>query len=463
MAKRRNRVRTRKRKKRLKYYIIGAASALLMCIIIGAFLYVFMAKYKVDYYQKRIQRYEAMQRRIVLTLSNAQLANGAFADYPATNGTVHITPRDACYTVMAILRSNIDGSIETARRYFDWHFSKMNTADEDICGLTGTVYDYEAILSDGQLIYEQSTNSYDTADASAALLLTALATYAEYTGDVSYLLSHVQEILLTLEVLDALTTEKLSIGRPDAPRYSLKDNTEVIQGYWAGAYMLEKLLAAGGLDVATQNQLSLALEDARDSWTTMEGMLKTKLYVTRQGHYHASVNIDVEGLSFGNFSWETFYPDAVVQLFPTITGVSDARSRKSKALYRKFCASWDWQDLDFLSEYTEDYCGYLAYCAALRGDIARLDDYFNQLESRGILTDAAYPKHNSDTAWLALACQQHIVWMNAEIVRWDPLNLYAGWSLDYEQEGFAWSDFISFEWIDAIWDENGTRPFDFSG
>lgn len=414
-----------------------------------------MAKYKVDYYQKRIEHYEDMQQRIVLTLNSAQLENGAFADYPAVNGTVRITPHDACYTVMAILRSNIDDRAETARRYFDWHFSKMNTAEKDVCGLAGTIYDYEVTLANGQLMHEQSTNAYDTADGGAALLLTALATYAEYTGDMSYLASHVKEILQALNVLDALTTEDLSVGRLDKPSYSLRGNAEVIQAYWSAAYMLEKLLAAEGLDAPMQNRLSLALEDARECWTNMEGMLKTKLYVTRQGYYHSSVNIEEERLSFGNFSWKTFYPDAVVQLFPTITGVSDARSRKSKALYRKFCANWEWQDLDFLSMYTDDYCAYLAYCAALRGDIQRLDDYFDQLQSQGILTDSVYPGRHSDTAWLALTCQQHIAWMKTEIIRWDPLNLYSDWALEYDEDGFTWSDFTSFDWLDTIWDRMG--------
>lgn len=423
----------------------------MICITIGVFIYAVTAKYKLEYYQERSAYFESLQQRIVMTLRDAQLENGAFIDDRTINGTAHITPHDACYTVMAILGSGVEGSAETARRYFDWHFSKMNSAETDICGLAGTVYDYETVLANGRMISERSTTFYDTADGSVALLLTALAAYAENTGDMAYLLSHAPDILCALEALDALTKEKLSVGRLDAPRYSLIGNTEVIQAYWSGAYLLEKLLAMGDLDESTQSMLSAALEDAKDSWTLMEGMLKTKLYVKREGRYHSAVGIDEDKrLSFGSFSWETFYPDAVVQLFPTITGVLDARSRSAKILYRKFCANWDWETLDFLSVYTDDYCGYLAYCAALRGDIARLDAYFSQLESHGILTDSACPRNNSDAAWLALACQQHITWMKIEITRWDPVHVIANWSFLNEKQKNAWMEFVSFAWWDAI-------------
>ena len=222
--------------------------------------------------------------------------------------------------------------------------------------------------------------------------------------------------------------------------------------------MLEKLFVMETTNTVMQSRISIALEDARESWTTMEGMLKTKLYVNREGRYHTSVSITGKRLSYGDFSWETFYPDAALQLFPTISGVLDARSRVSKTLYRKFCANWDWQELDFLSEHTADYCGYLAYCASLRGDIARLDAYFDQLEQHGVLTDSAYPGHNSDTAWLALACNQHIAWMNNEIIRWDPLSTFSEWAFGGEDMDESANSELP-EWVDTIFGPEGTGWF----
>ncbi len=84
------------------------------------------------------------------------------------------------------------------------------------------------------------------------------------------------------------------------------------------------------------------------------------------------------------FDGRNFYPDAVSQLMPILTGVIDVDSIRAEALYQLFSETFDWQELEHMSGgHDEFYWGLIAYTAALMGDTARLDSYLESVAREG--------------------------------------------------------------------------------
>ena len=77
-------------------------------------------------------------------LASLQLDNGCYpmtAFGESTDGRVQMSPYFAEFTALALLESG-QTYLPSVKKYLDWHFSHLNTKEEDFNGEAGTIYDY---------------------------------------------------------------------------------------------------------------------------------------------------------------------------------------------------------------------------------------------------------------------------------------------------------------------------------
>lgn len=406
--------------KKKAWVCVILAVTLLLGLVGGVFWYARATAEKIALLRQKQAGYDAVRQKVVAWLAGTQLENGALVFYPSANGEYSVNPYYACYTALAMLNVRREGWAAQAKAYFDWHFVHLNAPGEDPSGLGGTVFDYRISDEGDAGLREQSTGEYDSADSYAALFLVALHAYVDVTGDIAYLLRHSEKILSVMAVLDAITEDGLSIARPDYPVIYLMDNTEVLRGYKAAVALLR---AMEGQDSASAQEIRAALANARQNLAEVDRALEEKLYHGAEGYYAPSASYKDGELTYDDFEWATFYPDAVAQLFPIITGAIPADEERAQTLYNQFCTQWDWENLQHQEQgvATFYWCA-IAYCAAIMGDEERLDTYLAAME-RTALGDFAYPVYNAEMAWLALACGERMSQLEEAIVRLDPF----GW------------------------------------
>ena len=115
-------------------------------------------------------------------LASLQIDNGALLMTRGPNGDFTMNPYFADFAALALLGAG-ESYYENVRRYMDWHFDHLNTAQTDYNGVDGTIYDYTVTLSNGKLVSEKISinadgkKSYDSTDSYAATFLCVVAKY----------------------------------------------------------------------------------------------------------------------------------------------------------------------------------------------------------------------------------------------------------------------------------------------
>lgn len=411
---------TQKRKR----CFLKISAILIVVLLLGSWLGVYMytrhVGEKIVKLRQQQAEYDATRQRVLAWLEGTQLENGAFVFYPSSSGEYSVNPYYACYTVLALLKSSGADRANQVKKYFDWHFDHLNSSLEDPSGLNGTIFDYKIIREDSGVLSEQTTYEYDSTDSYAALFLMALNVYVEATGDIDYLLGYSEEVLSVIAVMEFTTKNGLSTASPDYPVIYLMDNAEVICGNKAAIHLLKNMSKADPkFAIESQN----VLEATQERLIKMDKALEKDMFLIDQGIYAPSVRWENSMLVYADFDWETFYPDAVAQLFPIIMEIIPPDSRRAEMLYYEFCSYWEWEQLQHQSQgSTPFYWSAIAYCAALMDDTQRVDSYIDLL-NQDALVDFAYPVYNADMAWLILTCNERISQLETEITRLDPF----GW------------------------------------
>lgn len=164
-------------------------------------------------------------------LASLQLDNGAIPMTAAKNGELRMSPYFADVSALALL-DNAEKYKDNVKAYMDWHFAHLNTAEDDVNGLDGTIYDYTITVKDGKVEKEVITESsdkksYDSTDSYAATFICVLDKYYEKTDDSGYILSHAPDIDRITGVMDATMHNGLTYARPDHKVKYLMDNCEV--------------------------------------------------------------------------------------------------------------------------------------------------------------------------------------------------------------------------------------------
>ena len=354
--------------------------------------------------EEKLTLYQTIAEGEADWLLSLQLENGALPMTREENGSLSINPYFADFAAMALLggeQRHIDG----AKRYMDWHFSHLNTAETDYNGVDGTIYDYTAEMSDGKLVEEKITyNSngkpqYDSVDSYAATFLSVLLKYYEVTQDADYLLQHREQIERIFRVIPAVMDDGLTWAKPDYRIKYFMDNCEVYEGLTAAEELFATVLKDEALaDEAADYRRQVAQQIEAHMWN-------------ENGYYEAALGEgNVVALNFG---WTNFYPCATAQLMAISCGLLAPDDPRAIRLYNSFNQVFStgedkatWERISIPDSF---FWGSIPYTAAIMGDEGRVEEYMTVYQKA--MKAHAYPLYNADAARVCLAAQ----WMIAQI------------------------------------------------
>lgn len=341
-----------------------------------------------------IELYKAIFESETAWLASMQLDNGAVPMTPVQNGNVSMNPYFADFAALALL-DDADKYSTRVKKYTEWHFEHLNTAEQDYNGVDGTIYDYTLTVSDGKVTGETVTEkngkkSYDSTDSYAATFLSVLKKYYEKTGDSAYIISRKSDIARVINAMLATMNDGLTFAKPDYAVKYLMDNCEVYKGALDAEFLLEKVVCPA--DSAFNGVLNKVSNAAKQIYETVEN----SLWNPSGGYYEAGLFKD--GQVAYDFSWDTFYPCATAQLFPVSFGLISPESERAKSLYNSFSKSYDWQNFKIPDSF---YWGSNVYAAAVMNDGERVAAYMNKYKK--IIKKHAYPLYNADAAKVSMA------------------------------------------------------------
>lgn len=335
------------------------------------------------------------------------------AESCAAESRSKICPYFSEFTAIALLLrpAEYGGNV---RRYLDWHFAHLNTAEDDYNGVDGTIYDYEAVrLPDGTIresILTDSrtgTLSYDSTDSYAGLFLELLWEYAEKTGDEAYVCRHRAEIERIYGAMLSTMDRDLTWAKPDYRVKYMMDNCEVCRGLRAMRRLLLRLLLPFAPEGEGKEHLLRLAEDTEKREKALIDRIERSLWQA-EGSYYLVGLMDEDAPVPEHFDWDTFYPDALAQLFPILMGVLPADSPRAVSLYETFTRHFSggetaWEGLmgGRLGEYNIN--GLIPYTAALMGDHDRLRRYFSCYRTLYAEKGHPCPAYNADCAQVAMA------------------------------------------------------------
>ena len=345
--------------------------------------------------QENIELFKEIHESETAWLASLQLENGAIPMTYSPNGEVRMNPYFADFAALALLDKAEEYS-EVVKKYMDWHFSHLNTAETDYNGVDGTIYDYTITLKDGKITDESITilkrkKSYDSTDSYAATFLSVLNKYYNKTGDGEYIITHSQEIQRIINALFSTYHKGMTTAKPDWLVKYLMDNCEVYEGLLAAAELFESTLC-----VADPSLEALQKKCAESAIEVAEA-IEAELWMPLEKRYEAGIYkyIDVPS---DLFLWSKYYPCATAQLFPIIHGLIAPNTERANHLYDKFCENYDWANFEYDDVF---YWGANLQAAVLMNDIDRAVVY---LENYAELTDDhAYPLYNADAARVCLS------------------------------------------------------------
>ena len=348
--------------------------------------------------EEQIAMYRKIATEEAAWLASLQAENGALLMTSGPNGTFTMNPYFADFAALALLGAG-ESYYENVRRYMDWHFDHLNTAETDYNGVDGTIYDYTVTLSNGKVVSEKininadGKKSYDSTDSYAATFLCVVAKYYEKTGDLEYLQANSQDLQRILNPIRQTMHKGLTFAKPDYRIKYLMDNCEVYEGLVAA----EKIYEALGL--------SDLRAEAADLKKQVYDAIEKYMWQEKQGYYEVALGVNND--SAYAFTWSNFYPCATAQVFPIICGVLKPTDERAIHLYNEFNAHFStgekkatWEEMTTPDTF---YWGALAYTAALMGDNARLETYMTLYLK--IMKRHAYPLYNADAARVCMAAQ----------------------------------------------------------
>lgn len=328
-------------------------------------------------------------------LASLQLENGAIPMTYAKNGRLTMNPYFADFAALALL-DNAEKYADNVVKYMDWHFSHLNTAEEDFNGLDGTIYDYVITMKDGRIESEavsepDNADSYDTTDSYAATFLTVVYKYFLKTGDSDYLLAHTDDLKRITDVIFSNLQNGLTYAKPNHRVKYLMDNCEVYEGAIAAAGIFEEIVLSG------RNEFTDMRDDCKALITTVKENINSKLWHFVGGYYRPGIAAYVS-VPTKIFSWDLYYPQATSQLFPIICGVIEPDTKRAQSLYGKFCDSFEWERFDYPDDF---YWGANVYAAAVMNDLDRVVTYMTEYSA--LIEKHSWPLYNADSARTSMA------------------------------------------------------------
>lgn len=348
--------------------------------------------------QENIQLFESIFETETAWLASLQLDNGAIPMNYYPNGELRMNPYFADFAALALL-DKADEYADEVKRYMDWHFGHLNTADTDYNGVDGTIYDYTITVKNGKVVKEDITilkkkKSYDSTDSYAATFLMVLNKYYEKTGDSAYITAHRDEILRIINAMFSTYHNGLTTAKVDWRVKYLMDNCEVYEGLLAVSELFENVLcpADASLEATAKKCADAAFEVA--------AAIEEQLWHPALGYYEVG-RWKIIGTTSDIFSWKKYYPCATAQLFPIIHGLIAPNTERANKLYDKFCESYNWESFEYDDVF---YWGANLQAAVKMNDMQRIVTYMTNYAE--LMKTHAYPLYNADAARVCLAARE---------------------------------------------------------
>lgn len=290
--------------------------------------------------------------------------------------TGDVNPYFACQAAMGLLAGQVsEEDMASVGEYLTWHSGKI--LEED-----GEVANHK--LEDGKLV---STGEYDSTDAYIALFLTLLVRYEEKGGRPFAIPGAKEAVTLCFQKLEELEKDGLTRVSEKNKTVYLMDNAEVYEACRGMGQMLQK---NGSLS------LSRSFHAMADE---IEAGIRARLWDEEEGLYH--IGLDSGGKPIAFSGWQNLYPDAIVQIFPVICGLSAGGKREDERLYQEFCRHFSWEKLRLGDT---EFPWALIGCAAMKHqDAVRAEAYLRAYSLRygGSRT---YPFYSAEAGWAASTC-----------------------------------------------------------
>lgn len=328
-------------------------------------------------------------------LIDIQLSNGALPVYGKVDGEASINPYFASIATLAIMKHPDESlGFKTAEDYFDWHFAHLND--------DGSIYDYNAVVENKEIISENSKADYDSADSYAALFLISLWQYIQAGGSREYIIENEDDIYLVIDLMTSLIDEDgLAWVSNDNHTKYLMDNSEVYYGLYCSYKLLnEVFLSRYSLFEREYWEICKRIYVLKLSRMRMEVAIESKLWNEDKQMYEVGLNRDG---SYIKVEGDRIYPLYSAQMFTVVFGVIKPESQRAQDLYDTFCDKFDWESLShFKNDQTNFYWGVIAYYAAIMGDNERVKIYISSF-AESALPELKYPAYNGDVGWTILA------------------------------------------------------------
>jgi hypothetical protein len=296
------------------------------------------------------------------------------------DGAILYTPNRIVpyYSNIAAMGMTKDPSkVGQVRAWMEWYIAHLNS--HDVWGLGNTIYDYNVSGST-----ETPTNDADSTDSYPATFL-SLAWKFYQTGDpnaqwyVKSVAAHLDAIGQTLvrtQQGDGLTWAK--------PNYQIKylmDNCEVYRGLRDAAALFQNL-GYGSKAAFYNSHADAAFQGIWNMWLG-DGFA---VYKDNGGNLAAP-------------NWNTWYADAVSQLFPVLEQVLPASDPKVQEVYWRFNVAWqNWDNLSFNSSDPFPWA-LVSNAAARMGDSARVNTYVVNIQNLYVNRNFPWPFYSMEAGF----------------------------------------------------------------
>lgn len=350
------------------------------------------------YTNEELELFEKIYATEMQWLSSLQLENGAIPMTPVTNGEVKMNPYFADFAALALL-DDAEKYAGNVKKYMDWHFSHLNTEEDDYNGIDGTIYDYVITVQSGKITEEKiallnGKKSYDSTDSYAATFLCVLNKYHNMTGDTDYIVEHCEDIIRIVNAMFSTFHKGLTTAKPDWKVKYLMDNCEVYEG----ALNASELFS----DALCENVPRLIdIKNMCDQYAVeIKNTIEEKLWIPLAGHYEVGIRKYIPIVS-DVFFWDKYYPCATAQLFPIVHRIISPETIRADKLYNKFCESFSWENFQYPDEF---YWGANLQAAVKMNDAERVVTYLRNYEK--LIDLHEYPLYNADAARVCLAINE---------------------------------------------------------
>jgi len=125
---------------RVLYIFVAAVAAVVGGFFLGAHYQ--NTKHEIEQLAAQKAYYQDIMHSENAYLATLQLPEGPIAQREIDEDGAVMNPYFACFTVLALLEEP-ELYAENARRYLLWHMANLNTGDEDVFGVHGSINDHK--------------------------------------------------------------------------------------------------------------------------------------------------------------------------------------------------------------------------------------------------------------------------------------------------------------------------------